>query len=857
MSFFRENRAEFSGRTSASLTGLGTLLGCIALGGCGARPHAEAVRPAPAPEPAKAEAPPAPVIAELEVKNPSRFARKDASVYLSYYDLGVKDSDPGVKALAVVEQQTTVPSQAIDSDGNGSKDGLLVVLDLDPEATKRLSIIQDDQRATAAIPKRTQAEVSHKVGGAWQPRKDKPQLKEYVGGTFQNVDRMTAPPEHTDHSWFIRYEGPGIESDLVGYRVYLDRRNGFDIFGKRVATPVLQRVGQDGFDSYHELADWGMDVLKVGDSLGAGAFGAWTGKKIQLASEVDGWDVSILENGSLYSSFRIKYRGWKVEGKTIDLEADFSITAGSRAVQVRLHPSEPLKNLVVGVVKHPETQLMLGSAAKNANQAPIAYTYLASWGKQSLNKDHLGMAVLYRNEFFVEQPQDPTNYAAVLKPNGGDFKYSFLAAWEGEPSGLKTQQEFAGYLEQEVERMTIEPRLRLRTTLTQKAQSFPITAESALGWAKKLADSELGRKALLYKQGGWDTFRKRKASFDYDVVGLQPLAYHRLAGVTSDPRYADVIKTVTGSYVTETGDIQEYEPDEYNIDNVNPARNLVLLYEMTKEEKYKKAAAIVRKQLKLHPKTTEGAFWHKKKYPFQLWLDGVYMGMPFLASYAVTFDQGRGLDEVVREFEITRKRLRDPKTGLYFHAWDEKKKASWADPETGRSKFFWGRGMGWFSMAAVDVLDYIPVEDQTRRKPILEIIQELAAALASVQDPATGTWWQILDQPSAPGNYRESTASAMFTYFFAKATRKGYLPKTYAETAQKAFEGLVREFVIVHADGAISMTNQCLVAGLGYGRDGSIRYYMSEPVVANDAKGNGPFILAGVELYELLATAKQ
>jgi rhamnogalacturonyl hydrolase YesR len=253
-----------------------------------------------------------------------------------------------------------------------------------------------------------------------------------------------------------------------------------------------------------------------------------------------------------------------------------------------------------------------------------------------------------------------------------------------------------------------------------------------------------------------------------------------------------------------------------------------------------------------HPRTSEGAFWHKKRYPSQLWLDGVYMAMPFLARYSAMFEQGKSYDEVVKEFVLARKHLRNPDTGLYFHAWDETKKQEWADPKTGKSKFYWGRGLGWFSMAVLDVLDVLPEADQKRRAPLLEIVKELGPALKKFQDPATGTWWQIMDRPDAPGNYRESTSSAMFTYFFAKATRKGYLDPSYKSVATVGFDGLVKEFVTVHADGKISMTNQCLVGGLGFGRDGSYKYYMSEPVAENDPKGNGPFILAGVELYRLL-----
>lgn len=260
----------------------------------------------------------------------------------------------------------------------------------------------------------------------------------------------------------------------------------------------------------------------------------------------------------------------------------------------------------------------------------------------------------------------------------------------------------------------------------------------------------------------------------------------------------------------------------------------------------------MRRQLKTHPKTSEGAFWHKKKYDSQLWLDGVYMGMPFLARYSVMFEKGASLDEVVKEFELTRKYLRDAKTGLYYHAWDEKKQQDWADPQTGLSPHFWGRGMGWLAMAVVDVLEIIPEENTELRTPLLAMANEMARDLKRYQDPETGTWWQIMDKPGATGNYRESSASAMFSYFYSKAINNGYLSADYADTARKAYEGLIREFVTVNADGSISMTNQCYVAGLGFGRDGSYQYYMSEPVYQNDPKGTGPFILAGIEAYKLI-----
>ncbi|MFZ5889664.1 MAG: DUF4861 family protein [Myxococcota bacterium] len=787
-------------------------------------------------------------VATLELSNPSNFPRPSSVVYVSYYDLGLGAGDPETKILSVQSGETQLPSHAIDMDGDGARDGVVTAVDFAATETKSLTISADASAASREFPKRTQAEVSMKVGGKWEPRKDNPALKEYVGGTFKNVRTLSAPPEHTDHSNFIRYEGPGIESDKVAYRIYLDHRNGFDVFGKKVEAPILHQVGLDGFESYHHMADWGMDILKVGESLGSGGFGFWNKKKVELVSAVDAWDASILENGPLYSAFRIDYKGWKVDNKKLNVRADFSMQAGSRLLRVRLNLSEDLPNLAVGIVKHPETELLLGST----NVPERAYSYFGSYGKQSLSGDDLGMAVLFKQGARKSQEIDTNNYVAVMDPSGKHLDYYLLAAWQGEPNGVKTRDEFRQALERETEMLSIPLRRRLQTTTMEQAQKEPLDAETALNWAKRIADSELERKALSYRHQGWDPGRQRKPKFEYDTVGLQPLSFDELGEVTREAKYQNVIADVTGSFVNDKGELLEYDEKEYNIDSIAPGRNLLRLYERTKAPKYKLAAERLRRQLKQHPRTSEGAFVHKLKYPNQLWLDGVYMSMPFLARYSALFENGQSFDEVANEFTVARKHLRDEKTGLYFHAWDEKKKQPWADPKTGLSSQFWGRGLGWYSMALVDVLDELPETAEKQRRPLLEMVNELAAALAKVQDLNTGTFFQVLDKPGSPGNYREASASAMFTYFLTKAVRKKYLPAEYRKIAERAFTGLTREFVVIHPNGKASLVNQCEVAGLGVGRDGSYRYYMIEPIVANDPKANGPFVLAGVEMYRLL-----
>lgn len=781
-----------------------------------------------------------------ELANPSAFDRVDEPVFFSFRSLGLYESSS--QPVAVRAGDAILPGQVVDSNGDGAADGVLALVDLKAGQTVKLSVVTCDAavQEAAAVPKRTQAEISRKTGGEWRDRK-------YVGGSFENVQQLTPPPEHTDHSEFIRYEGPGIESDKVGYRIYLDWRNGFDIFGKKTRDMVLQQVGQDGFESYHHMADWGMDILKVGQALGVGGYGYWNAEtgKVERVSKVDGWDAEVLENGNIRSALRIRYKGWEVAGRKVDLTARLSMTAGSRLVHANLETSEELPNLAIGIVKHPGTTLLTG----DLNITGQAWTWIASWGRQSLSgeNDRLGMAILFKRDDLDAQMDDGLNYIAVTEPSNNRLEYYFLAAWEHEPDGIKSEQDFVEYLNREAERLTQPPRRMLNTSLDESSKTFPLTAESALEWSRKLANSEL-QTTLRYAYGGFDVMRQRPAFFEY-TTGLLVQAYDDLAHAGSG-QYAQVAGQVVGSFVADDGTIHTYDESKYNIDSINSGKVVLRLYEASGQEKYKTAAGHLRRQLQNHPRTSEGAFWHKQRYPYQLWLDGVYMGMPFLAHYARLFEEGeaqeKSLEEVVNEFVIARAHLRDDKTGLYYHAWDEKKAQDWADKETGLSPHFWSRGLGWYAMALVDVLDYIPEDRAELRKPLLDIIVELAPAIVAVQDRDSGLWRQILDKPGERGNYLESSGSSMFVYMLAKAVNKGYLPESYRKAAVKGYEGIVREFIEVHADGSVSLTHACSVAGLGFGRDGSYRYYMSEPIVDNDPKAVGPFIMAGIQVSELL-----
>ncbi len=340
---------------------------------------------------------------------------------------------------------------------------------------------------------------------------------------------------------------------------------------------------------------------------------------------------------------------------------------------------------------------------------------------------------------------------------------------------------------------------------------------------------------------------KTEPKWDY-VHGLVLTSFEALYKKTNDQAYFDYIKNYADATIDSLGTIPSYKFENFNIDMIEAGNVLFYLYDKTKEEKYLIAMQLLRKQLEEHPRTSEGGFWHKKIYPSQMWLDGLYMGSPFYTKYTVIFENGRNLDDVAKQFELIQKHARDEKTGLLYHGWDESKAMDWANKETGTSPNFWSRSLGWYAMALVDVLDYFP-KDHPKQSELVSYLNQLATALTN-QQHESGLWYQVTDMGDREGNYLEATGSAMFAYALAKGVNKCYLPKEYMQVANNAFDGLTRELVKVSDEGDVIITQACAVAGLGGNpyRDGSFDYYINERKKDNDPKATGPFILAALEL---------
>lgn len=377
---------------------------------------------------------------------------------------------------------------------------------------------------------------------------------------------------------------------------------------------------------------------------------------------------------------------------------------------------------------------------------------------------------------------------------------------------------------------------------SQEPANKDIVISKDMKWSDRMALTVMKRHPEAYMIDDAKT-----PKWDY-VHGLVLHSIEELYKQNPDPRYPVYIKGYVDSFVENNGSIKTYDLDNYNIDMVVSGRLLFKIYETTKEEKYLKALQLLRKQLTEQPRTESGGFWHKKIYPNQMWLDGLYMGEPFYAEYTTAFENGKQLDDVAKQFELIQKHATDPKTGLLYHGWDESKQMAWANKETGTSPNFWSRALGWYAMALVDVLDYFP-KDHPKQKELVGYLNNVSEALAKYQDKS-GLWYQVTDKGNKEGNYLEASGSSMFAYAFAKGANKGYLPSKYKKLANKAFDGLTKQLIKVDADGGITLTQACAVAGLGgkpY-RDGSYEYYVKERKKDNDPKATGPFILAALEL---------
>ena len=345
----------------------------------------------------------------------------------------------------------------------------------------------------------------------------------------------------------------------------------------------------------------------------------------------------------------------------------------------------------------------------------------------------------------------------------------------------------------------------------------------------------------------------KKPGWNY-IDGCMTASLIELWKTRKDKKYFDFVKKFVDYYVNEDGTILGYDKEKYSTDDISESRILFDLYKETKEEKYSKAIELTYSQILSHPRTKEGNFWHKKIYPNQIWLDGLYMAQVFYTRYQTERNK-KDYTDIVNQFNNVYNIMRDKETGLYYHGYDSEKTMFWADKKTGLSKNFWLRSIGWYTVALVDVLSYLDEQMYDEYATIKKILKDTVDAILKYQDAESKMFWQVPNFPNREGNYLETSGSAMIAYACLKGARLKALPERYSKIGLDIFNGICDKYLTVKEDGDLNLGGICLVAGLGPDnnrrRDGSYEYYISEPIVENDAKGVGPLIMAYTEVLKI------
>ncbi len=343
----------------------------------------------------------------------------------------------------------------------------------------------------------------------------------------------------------------------------------------------------------------------------------------------------------------------------------------------------------------------------------------------------------------------------------------------------------------------------------------------------------------------------KKPHWNY-IDGCMITALLSAAEITGEKKYSDFAENFIDWYVHEDGTITGYDVENYNLDDINEGRVLFDLYKMTGKEKYKKAIDLIKTQVDKQPRTETKNFWHKEIYPNQIWLDGLYMAQVFYTRYQKEFG-GKDYSDIINQFRNVRALMFNEQTKLYYHACDTSKKMFWANKETGCSQCYWLRSIGWFCISLIDNIDYI--DDENAKAELVKIFAEAIDGIAQYADAETGMFYQVVDCGGREGNYLETSGSSMIAYAMMKGARLGVIDKKYAEMGKKAFDGICKKYLSISESGELNLGGICLVAGVGPDskphRDGTYEYYISEPIVENDAKGVAPFVLAYMEVKRM------
>ena len=721
----------------------------------------------------------------VTLTNPLAVARPRETIALSALELGKVSPGFDLKKTLVVDAAgNVVLSQVTDLNGDADPEELLFQTDLGPSETKTFRL----RLGARGLAKRAE----YKVYGRFVRER------------------------HDDFAW---------ENDLVAHRVYgpdLETTpteplvsSGIDTWVKRTHGLVVN----DWYltDAYHEDHGEGADFYSVGKTRGCGGLGVFAGGKLEVSKNFV--TSRVLANGPIRLVFELDYAPWLVAGAPIAETRRVTLDAGSpfnRFDSTFKRKPGPW-TIGLGIAKH----------AGAARQFDESIGSIQSFEPLNGGKEgNLGCAIVVGPGQKATQQETETDHLLLAAlPTDGRLVYYVGSVWDrvapvpDAAAWGKEAREFSA---------------RVASPVKVAVQALPAAAT----WSKRAAELQL---SLAPGPAATDPTHLPLVLFR---------ALEQLSAKTNDPRYADYVKQ-TVDRLTAGGSIQGYSAEAQDLEVFGLGRLLLALQAKAAapdKERYGKALEVLRAQLKAQPRTKEGAYWHAKANPEQLWLDDAFSLAPFLAESATASGDAKGFGDAVQQLQLLERHLRNQKSGLLVQGFDATKKEKWANPNSGTSATFWGVATGKYALALVDVLERLPPKHPGRGY-VVAALGRVARAIAATQDPATGVWWQVLDAPKRGKNYLEASASALFVHALAKGVRNGWLPaKDYDPVVRRGYRGMLDKFVSVNESGAIKLDKISRDPGLSRDRDSSNDSYMALEAVANDPDGLGAFILASLEI---------
>lgn len=713
---------------------------------------------------------------------------------------------PSLKAdyFVVKDVNTGKPivSQTIDNDSDGNVDALIFQTNIERREKAKLFIIEQTQEKM--LP------AESKTYGRYVPER-------FDDFAWEN-DRIA-----------FRMYGKGLESQLVS--------SGIDVWTKRVRESIINLWYKEGDAYYHKDNGTGIDMYSVKKSRGCGGSGIWDGKTLHTSQNYKDWKV--IANGPIRTVFELTYEPWDVNGVSVSEVKRISLDAGQNLNRIestyKVNGKIADFKVGVGIARHE-------SDWKGEFDSNRLKGWMSRW-ENSKADGGLGCGVI----------SSPTKIASMfdeqgIEDNANNFPHHYfilnvdssISATYYTGGGWDKSGDFAdkkawnNYLESFSTRLNSPLKISFLDRLPKEK-----TGKNTL--STKVADSVIANypKPTDLNYRGWH----------YDS-GFLLLGIFEAWKKNKNPKHLAYVKNWVDTYLKPDGSLKEniFPVEEHQLDSILPGRLLIALYQETNEEKYKKAAFELTEFLKVQPRCKNGGYWHKSVYPYQMWLDGIYMAGPYSVEFGKAFNQPMWIDDAVEQAILLHKLTHESKSGLLFHGWEENKTIVWADKEKGTSPEFWGRAIGWYAVALVDSLDDLP-QNHPKRAELILILQNLMESLAKYQDAKTGLWFQIVDKGDRADNWIETSASSMFIYAMAKGSKKGYLDKKYLSLAEKAYQNLVMNYVFIGADKSIYFTDTVNVGTLNPKvSDGSYESYIYTPKQVNDIKGLGAFVFASIEM---------